>query len=224
MEASGIVLAAGAGTRFGGGKVWAALGGRPVLFHALSAVSQTPGVDELVLVVRPGEEGRAIELGRELPLPLRVVPGGARRMESARAGLAAASGEHVLVHDGARPLVTPELALRVLEAARRHGAAVPVVPIPDTVRHTEGGVLRPDAIERAGLVAVQTPQGFRRELLLAGYAEAARRGLDLPDDAAAVLLLGHPVAAVPGDPWNLKVTWPADLRVAELALATQRPS
>lgn len=223
MEASGIVLAAGAGTRFGGEKVWATLGGRPVLFHALAALGQTPGVGELVLVLRPGEEGRAAKLERELPLPLQVVRGGARRMDSARAGLGAAAGAVVLVHDGARPLVTPELVLRVLEAARRHGAAVPVVPIPDTARYMEGEFLRPTAVERAGLVAVQTPQGFRRELLLAGYAEAARRGVDLPDDAAAVLLLGHPVAAVPGDPWNLKVTWPADLRVAELALAARGP-
>lgn len=221
MEASGIVLAAGGGTRFGGEKVWATLGGRPVLFHALAALAQTPGVEEIVVVVRPGEEGRAMELRRELPLPLLVVPGGARRTDSARAGLGAASGELVLVHDGARPLVTPELALRVLEAARRHGAAVPVVPIPDTVRHMEGEVLRPTAVERAGLVAVQTPQGFRRELLLAGYAEAARRGLDLPDDAAAVLLLGHPVAGVPGDPANLKVTWPEDLLLAERLLRSR---
>ncbi|MCX7751127.1 MAG: 2-C-methyl-D-erythritol 4-phosphate cytidylyltransferase [Candidatus Bipolaricaulota bacterium] len=218
MDASAVVLAAGAGSRFGGDKVWAPLGGRPVLGHSLSSLARTPGIGELVVVVRAGEEGRAAELGRELSLPLRVVVGGARRADSARAGVAAAAGEHVLVHDGARPLVTPELAARVLAAARRHGAAVPVVPVSDTVRYVGGEFLRPGWIDREGLAAVQTPQGFRRDLLLEAYAEATKRGLELPDDAAAVLLLGHPVAAVSGDPRNLKLTWPEDLAFAERLL------
>lgn len=221
MRASAVVLAAGAGSRFGGGKVWAPLRGRFLLWHSVAAFSRVAGIGELVVVVRPGDEGRAGGLGGELPLPLRVIPGGERRADSARAGLAAASGDYVLVHDGARPLVTPELIARVLQAAKAHGAAVPVVPVPDTVRYVEGAFLRPTAVEREGLVVIQTPQGFRRELLAEGYALAARQGVDLPDDAAAVLLLGHPVAVVPGDPANLKVTRPQDLVLAERLLAPQ---
>ncbi len=223
VAASGVVLAAGRGTRFGGeeGKVWAPLAGRPLLAHALGAFVHARAVDEIVVVVRSGDEGRAAGVVRGFPLPTRVVAGGERRLDSARAGVATAGGEFVLVHDGARPLASPDLVRRVLAAARRHGAAVPVVPVSDTVRYARDGFLA-ETLDRSELVLVQTPQGFRRELLLAGYAEAERRGLDLPDDAAAVLLLGHPVAALPGDPANLKVTRPEDLILAERILPAPR--
>lgn len=221
VTASAVILAAGAGTRFGGGenKVWALLAGRPVLAHVLGAFARSEVVDEIALVVRAGEEPRAAALVPEVGRPVRVVTGGERRQDSARAGIAVTRGEYVLVHDGARPLVTPDLIHRVLGAAQEHGAAVPVVSVPDTVRYARDGSLQPDAVEREGLVLIQTPQGFRRELLLAAYAAAERRGADLPDDAAAVFLLGHPVAAVPGHPANLKVTRPEDLVLAARLLA-----
>lgn len=216
VATSGVVLAAGRGTRFGGeeSKVWAPLAGKPVLAHPLEAFARANAVDEIVVVVRPRDEARAASVVRGLPLPTRVVPGGERRLDSARAGVAAARGEVVLIHDGARPLASLDLIQRVLAATLRHGAAVPVVPVADTVRYAREGFLA-ETLDRAELVLIQTPQGFRRELLVAGYAEADRRGLDLPDDAAAVLLLGRPVAAVPGDPKNLKVTRREDLAVAE---------
>ncbi|MBC7220467.1 2-C-methyl-D-erythritol 4-phosphate cytidylyltransferase [Candidatus Bipolaricaulota bacterium] len=223
VAASGVVLAAGRGTRFGGeeGKVWAPLARRPLLAHALGAFVCARAVDEIVVVVRSGDEARAAAVARGLSLPTRVVVGGERRLDSARAGVTVASGELVLVHDGARPLANPDLVRRVLTAARRHGAAVPVVPVSDTVRYAKEGFLA-ETLDRSGLVLIQTPQGFQRELLLAGYAEAERRGLDLPDDAAAVLLLGRAVAAVPGDPANLKVTRPEDLILAERLLPSPR--
>ncbi len=222
MRVSGIILAAGVGTRFGApeAKVWARLAGRPLLGHVIDAFARSGDVDELVVVVRAGDEHRLGDLP-EVGVPLHGVHGGERRADSARAGLAAASGKYVLVHDGARPLVTPELIACVLQAAEDHGAAVPVVPVPDTVRYVEGAFLRPTAVERDELVVIQTPQGFRRELLAEGYVLAARQGVDLPDDAAAVLLLGHPVAVVPGDPANVKVTRPQDLVLAERLLAPQ---
>ncbi|HEU68644.1 MAG TPA: 2-C-methyl-D-erythritol 4-phosphate cytidylyltransferase [Candidatus Acetothermia bacterium] len=217
---SGVVLAAGRGTRFGGegSKVWAPLAGRPLLAYALGAFARADVVDEIVVVARPGDEARAAAVARGIPLPTRVVAGGERRVDSARAGVAAARGELVLVHDGARPLASPDLIRRVLAAAQRHRAAVPTIPVSDTVRYAREGFLV-ETLDRSGLVLIQAPQGFRRELLVAGYAEAERRGLDLTDDAGAVLLLGHPVAAVPGDPANLKVTWPEDLALAKRLVA-----
>lgn len=222
MSTSAVILAAGAGTRFGreGNKVWAALGGRPLLWHALEAFVRCGEVEEIVVVARPGEEPLAAALGRGLDRSVRVVAGGSRRQDSARAGLATANGEYVLVHDGARPLVSPDLIRRVIEAARRHGASAPVLPVADTVRYTDEGFLRPGAVGREGLVQIQTPQGFRRDLLLRAYAEAERQGLELPDDAAAVLAVGHPVAAVAGDAANLKVTRPEDLALAARLLAS----
>lgn len=221
VNTSAVILAAGRGARFGGegNKAWAALAGRPLLGHSLAAFARWGEAGEIVLVVRAGEEPRATALARDLGRTVHVVTGGERRCDSARAGLAAATGEYVLVHDGARPLVSPDLIRRVSEAARRHGAAVPVLPMADTVRYARAGFLRRDAVDREGLVQIQTPQGFRRDLLLRAYAEAEREGVDLPDDAAAMLLLGHPVAVVAGDPANLKVTRPEDLDLAARLLA-----
>ncbi|MBC7092986.1 2-C-methyl-D-erythritol 4-phosphate cytidylyltransferase [Candidatus Bipolaricaulota bacterium] len=216
MHASGVILAAGRGDRFGGGrnKVWAELAGRPLLHYPLWAFAQSGAVSEVIVVARPGEERDVDTIAGAVPLPVRVVPGGERRQDSARAGVEAARGEYVLVHDGARPLVSPELIRRVLAAAEAHGAAVPVLPVADTVRYARDGYLAPEPVTRDGLVHIQTPQGARRELLLVAYTEATLRGLDLPDDAAALLALGQPVAAVPGDPKNLKVTRPGDLALA----------
>ncbi|MCR4391264.1 MAG: 2-C-methyl-D-erythritol 4-phosphate cytidylyltransferase [Candidatus Acetothermia bacterium] len=216
MHASGVILAAGRGERFGGGrnKVWAELAGRPLLHYPLRAFARSGAVNEVIVVARPGEERDVDRIAGAVPLPVRVVPGGERRQDSARAGVEAARGEYVLVHDGARPLVSPELIRRVLAAAEAHGAAVPVLPVVDTVRYARGGYLALEPVTRDGLVHIQTPQGGRRELLLVAYTEATLRGLDLPDDAAALLALGQPVAAVPGDPENLKVTRPGDLALA----------
>ncbi|HAZ30906.1 TPA: 2-C-methyl-D-erythritol 4-phosphate cytidylyltransferase [Candidatus Acetothermia bacterium] len=224
VSVSGVILAAGTGTRFGGAesKVWALLGERSLLTHAIEAFVRSGEVDELVVVVRVGEEPRLAALP-PVGLPPHVIAGGERRQDSARAGLAVATREYILVHDGARPLVSPDLIGRVLAAARRYGAAVPVLPVVDTLRYARAGLLRRDTVDREGLVQIQTPQGFRRDLLLNAYANAERQGLELPDDAAAVLALGHPVAAVPGDPRNLKITRPEDLTLAARFLGEPVP-
>jgi len=221
VRASGVILAAGRGERFGGqvNKVFVLLRGRPLLRWCVDAFLASEAVGELVVVARPGEEGQVSELLSEVPLPVQVVPGGKRRQDSARAGVEAARGEYVLVHDAARPLVSPELIRRVLKATEEFGAAVPVFPVVDTVRYVdERGFLRPDDVPRAGLVRIQTPQGFRRELLLSALEVAERQGLPLTDDASAVLALGRRVAAVPGAPENLKITHPEDLKLAESLL------
>lgn len=213
MRATGVVLAAGRSERFGADKVFVELAGLPVLLHSVRAFLAAQAVEELVIVTRPGAEFRTMELLQDLAFPVRVVRGGARRRDSSLAGVEAAQGTYVLIHDAARPLVSPELIRRVLAAAERHGAAVPVVPVADTLRYVEAGFLRPETLPRARLSAIQTPQGFRRDLLLSALAEA---DADLPDDAAALLARGLPVAAVPGDPTNLKLTYPQDLSLAAL--------
>jgi len=219
VRASGVILAAGRGVRFGGEKALAPLRGLPLLRRCADAFASSGAVEELVVVARPGGEGKVADVLSGLPLPWRVVPGGERRQDSTRAGVEAARGEYVLVHDAARPLVSPELIRRVLAAAREHEAAVPVIPAVDTVRYlNERGFLRPGDVSRTGLVRVQTPQGFRRELLLEALEHADREGLSLTDDAAALLAQGLPVAAVPGDPVNLKITHPQDLKLAEALL------
>ncbi|MGQ9700310.1 MAG: 2-C-methyl-D-erythritol 4-phosphate cytidylyltransferase [Candidatus Bipolaricaulaceae bacterium] len=215
MSASGIVLAAGRGERFGQDKALVSLQGVPVLLYSVQAFLEAGVAKELVVVVRPGMELQMAAVLKGIDFPVRVVVGGQRRRDSSLAGVEAAQGEFVLIHDVARPLVTPGLIRRVFSAAQTHGAAVPVVPVVDTLRYAEGGFLQPGALPRPGLVAMQTPQGFRRDLLLPALRQCSE---DLPDDAAALLLQGVPVAVVPGDPRNLKLTYPEDLLLASALL------
>lgn len=208
MRASGIILAAGRGERFGGPKVFAELGGAPVLLHSVRAFLASEAIEELIVVAQPGAEAKVAALIGGLSFPIRVVTGGKRRRDSSLAGVEEARSEYVLIHDAARPLVTPALIRRVLLAAQEHGAAVPVVPVVDTLRYAENGFLLGRGVLRAGLFAMQTPQAFRRDLLLPALRETDE---ELPDDAEALLRRGVPVATVPGDPKNLKITYPEDL-------------
>jgi 2-C-methyl-D-erythritol 4-phosphate cytidylyltransferase/2-C-methyl-D-erythritol 2,4-cyclodiphosphate synthase len=149
-----------------------------------------------------------------------VASGGARRQDSVHAGLALLEADFsgvVLVHDAARPLVDADLIERVAEAARRSGGAVPVLPLPDTIKRVSGGQVA-GTIDRAALAAAQTPQGFRADLLRRAYAAAFRDGLEVTDEAMAVERLGEPVEAVAGSARNRKVTAPADLSWAEWML------
>ncbi len=226
MVVSGVVLAAGEGRRFGGtsNKVWCVSAGKPLVGHALGSLGSCGLVDELVLVLRSEDAPLLGEFEHVLNVPLKRVVGGARRQDSARLGVRAARGDYVLVHDGARPLVSHALVRAVLEAARRHGAAVPTLPVVDTLRYVDdGGFVKAEGPTREGLVHMQTPQGFRRALLLEAYEEAERAGRSLPDDATAVLAIGHPVAAIAGDPANVKVTTPCDLELVA-RLLSQAPS
>ena len=202
-----VVVAAGSGQRFGGAKQFAVLEGERVLDRSVAACRTVCGGGVVVL--------SADVLGTpdaEVPGADVVVAGGASRSESVRRGLAAVtdSAELVLVHDAARPLVDPAVCARVVAALRAGArAVVPAVPVTDTVRTVAGEVL-----DRNQLRAVQTPQGFRRDALVAAHATEA----DATDDAGLMELLGESVAMVDGDPGNLKITGPDDLAVAAALL------
>ena len=212
-----VIVAAGRSARMGGiDKLIAELGGLPVLRRTLLAVAAAPEVEEIVLVVRPGrEEELAAAAGPCLKLRA-VVPGGETRQQSVLAGVQALSPgcELVAIHDGARPLVTPAVIARCVDAARRFGAAAAAVPVKDTIKRAdpEGRVV--DTPPRAALWAVQTPQVFGRRAYLEA-AEAARRdGADCTDDCQLFERLGREVRLVMGDYRNLKLTTPEDFLTA----------
>jgi 2-C-methyl-D-erythritol 4-phosphate cytidylyltransferase/2-C-methyl-D-erythritol 2,4-cyclodiphosphate synthase len=226
---AGIVAAGGSGVRAGTAKQWLVLGGETVLRRAVRALAACPAVDELVLVVPPGEEGRGAREASGLGKPARVVAGGAARADSVRNGLAAADGcAVVLVHDAARPFATPGLAARVAEAAARDGAALAALPVTDTVKRAapraapdripEGVARVAETLDRSTLWLAQTPQGFRRDLLLRAYEAAGAEAALATDECALVERLGAPVTLVPGEPGNFKLTGPADLDRARAAL------
>jgi 2-C-methyl-D-erythritol 4-phosphate cytidylyltransferase len=216
VHAVGIVAAAGSGLRLGSDrpKALVPLAGRPLVRWAVDGLL-AGGVAEVIVAV-PAAERTAFAAA--LPAGVRLVDGGATRTASVRAGLAAA-GEHadaVLVHDAARPLTPPDVIARVLAAlAAGVPAVVPVLPVVDTTVVVDGAGVITDAVPRAPLRRVQTPQGFDRRTLVAAY-DALPAGAELTDDAAVVRAAGVPVATVAGDERAGKITVAHDLALAEL--------
>lgn len=194
-------------------KIFLTVGSAPLLSLAFGAMARVPEIDQIVVVVRSEDRDRARSLLPTVRQAVEIVAGGAERRDSAAAGVAAATGEIVLIHDGARPFPSRSLVEAVIEGAHLHGACVPVLPVADTLRRTgANGFLEGETIDRNGLMRMQTPQGFHKELIQRALLRAQA---DTPDDAAAVLALGERVATVPGEATNLKVTTPADLALAE---------
>lgn len=204
-------MAAGTGERFGAPKQFLPLRGALVAHRAVAA---THSVCDAVVVVLP--EGHTWEG----PAVLAALTGGPSRAASVRAGLAAVPDdtEVVVVHDAARPLASPALFRDVIDAVDGEAAAaVPAVPIHDTVKRVEGDEIR-ETVDRTGLVTVQTPQAFRADVLRRAHEADG----DATDDAALVEALGHTVRVVPGDPRNLKLTTTVDMELAMSLLGDEQ--
>ena len=186
-----------------------------MLERAVRALSGDPRVAELCVVLPPeevsGAQGRA---AASLPRVTAVVAGGSTRAESVRRGLAALSADHVLVHDAARPLCPERLVRDVVDATLLDGAAVPVLPVHDTVKEDDGAGFVLRTVARASLHLAQTPQGARADWLQEALDQALREGIEPTDEAAALERAGRRVRLVAGDPGNLKITDAADLAEA----------
>jgi 2-C-methyl-D-erythritol 4-phosphate cytidylyltransferase len=215
-----IIAAAGQGRRFGeGDKLFAALAGRPLIAHTLMAFEVCRAVDAVVLVLAAEslERGRSLVAAAGFDKVAAICPGGPRRQDSVRLGLETLDQcRWVVVHDGARPLVTTALIEAGLAAATETGAAVAAVPVADTLKETADAGLITRTLDRRNLWAAQTPQVFDYELLREAHRLA--KG-DATDDAALVEALGRRVKIFPGSPRNLKVTTAADLALAQALLA-----
>lgn len=234
MDAAAIVLAGGSGRRLGAArnKLYLPLAGRSVIAWSLAAFAGMAEIGPVVLVVRGADRDLADRvLADEVDAAgVEVVTGGATRQSSELAGLrhladriARDAVDVVLVHDGARPLAGPELIARVLRAARANGGAVPGLPRTDlAVAGPDGAGLAGPA--PAGLVAVQTPQGFRAGPLLAAYEQADRAGFVGTDTASCMQRFAADVAicCIAGEERNFKITYGHDLRLAEAVLAARR--
>ena len=217
MIVGAVLVAAGRGVRLGAAepKAFVSLAGRPLLARALDVFASHPRVGPLVLVVPDPARARAV-LGRAAERA-RLVAGGRERQDSVRLGLEALPpADIVLIHDVARPLVPADVIDAVIDAAARHGAAVPAVPSPDTVKMVDddGAVVATLPRERVRLA--QTPQGFRDALIRSAHARAAASADRGTDDAALVERMGARGVVVEGSPFNLKITRPADLHLADV--------
>ncbi len=234
MTVGAIIVAAGSSSRMGGGdKLLLEVGGRPVLAHSVAAFDAHPGIDAVVIVASEAniEALRAIATGFARA---KVVLGGMRRRDSVLCGLEALEGSKplppapspstervgdiVVVHDGARPLVTRALIDAAIEGARETGAALCAVPVSDTVKRGDASGLVRSTVSRENLWLAQTPQAFRADVLRRAHAA---HDIDATDDAALVELIEEPVRLVMGSRENLKVTTPDDLPLIEALMAAR---
>jgi 2-C-methyl-D-erythritol 4-phosphate cytidylyltransferase len=228
MDTLAIIVAAGRGERMGAGrpKGFLEVAGQTLLLRAARALAGAPSVDAIVAVVPAENVDDAQEILRAADKVVAVVPGGARRQDSVLEGMKPAPDGFdgiVLVHDAARPFASPSLIESVIAEARSTGAALPVVPVADTIKRVKDGRIVA-TLDRSELAAAQTPQGFRFSVLARAYEEAFRQNLTVTDESSAVERIGLPVAIVPGDATNRKLTTPDDLVWAEAFAMQGRPA
>ena len=225
MAADAVIVAAGASRRMGGvDKLSALVGGRPLLAWSIAALSASAAVDRVIVVVAPERVGE-VATARWLPAGTEVVAGGATRQASVAGGVRhlertdpAGGDRPVLVHDGARPLVSVALVDAIVEAVERHGAAIPVLSVSETLKRIDGDRVV-ETVDRSTLAAAQTPQGVRRRLLLEAWDRYPPDGeREFTDEAALLEACTITVHAIPGQPTNLKVTLPDDLLRVERQL------
>ncbi|HIE50168.1 MAG TPA: 2-C-methyl-D-erythritol 4-phosphate cytidylyltransferase [Armatimonadetes bacterium] len=223
---SAIIPAAGRGERAGGkaNKLFYPLAGVPLLVHTLRACERATLVDEIVLVMRPEDQAQVTSWPARYNWrkTLRFAPGGETRQESVWRGLCAVDERCaiVVVHDGARPLVSPELLDRAVREAAQHGSAVAAIPVVDTIKRSPDGTMVAETLPREQLWAVQTPQAFPRTCLQAAHERALADGFVGTDEASLLEYSGETVRLIPGDRRNLKVTTPEDFVIAEAWLRT----
>ena len=218
---SAVIPASGLGKRLNSetDKAFVPLAGQPLIAHALAVFQDCSEIEEIVLVVRAEQVGRAGELARERGFAKvkAVVPGGEARQDSVRSGLAEVSPgcDVIAVHDGARPLITREIIASSVDAARADGAAIAAVPVTDTIKSSLDGRFVRSTLDRERLYTVQTPQTFAREVIESAYERAYADRYFGTDDASLVERLGLPVRIVHGSYENIKVTTPTDIAIAE---------
>jgi 2-C-methyl-D-erythritol 4-phosphate cytidylyltransferase len=220
---SAIIVAAGSSRRMGFDKLFANLAGKPVLLHSIQAFCDCEDIDEVIVITK---EDRVAEVEKliateHLAKVRKVLVGGAERHLSVWNGLKAVESrgsEYVAIHDGARPLTTPQLIHDCLQMARQTGAACCASPIPDTVKRASPEDLVTESVERAGLWAMQTPQIFASGLILQAYASLIAKHEMVTDEVSAVQKLGKKIALLNNKDWNFKITFPQDLELAEHVL------
>ena len=212
-------------------KLWAPLGGKPVIWHSLRAFSDTKEIHEIIVVARKENVAEFEKLVRDEKLAkvTRIIGGGSERHLSVWNGLQAVNSlgsRFVAIHDGARPLTTPALIRECLKCAEEHGAVCCASPIPDTVKRASVAQMVQESVERTGLWAMQTPQVFASGLILQAYASLMARNEMVTDEVSAVQKLGKRIYLLKNEDWNFKITYPHDLELAEHVLelrAKQKP-
>ena len=224
-----IIVAAGKSERMGENldKAFISLGPRPVVAWSLLAFQQCPDIDKIILVVRKDQLVAAKGIVNMFGLSKvnQIIPGGAKRQDSVSRGLDAADPDSrlIIIHDGARPCVTPALVTATLDAARKSGSGIAATRVNDTLKVVDRHNNIAETLDRSNVWAVQTPQAFKADLLRRAYAELAKGKAEVTDDAAAVALLPNApsLRLVEWNKPNLKITIVEDLSIAAALLRIQ---
>jgi 2-C-methyl-D-erythritol 4-phosphate cytidylyltransferase len=227
LKTAAIITAAGAGIRMGGdqAKQFMDLDGRPLLAVTLERFERSPDIEGIVLVVPPGKVDDCrdrIVKKYGLAKVVKVVAGGERRQDSVRLGLEATEGHYplVLIHDGVRPLVSPELIGRIVRAMNRYRSVIPALAARETIKEADTAGLVVKTHDRRSLWLVQTPQAFRYEDILGAHRRALKENWEeMTDDALLVERTGIPVKIIEGSEENIKITTPKDLALARFLLS-----
>lgn len=219
VTVSAVILAAGSSTRMGVPKQFLPLHGQPLLAHTLLAFQACDAIQEIVVVARLEDIEKIKELAqaKNITKLTKVVEGGSSRRESARCGAQACNSEskYFAVHDGARPLITPQIIEEVVSVAKEYGAAAAAVPTKDTIKQVDANGFVVGTPPREMLWNVQTPQIFRRDLYLQALDNCEKTNTEVTDDCQMVELLGHTIKLVKSSYTNIKVTTPEDINIAE---------
>lgn len=213
MKKEAIVVAAGKSQRCGEDKLYYSIKGKPLIFHTLERVISV--LNSVILVCAKDK----LKWWKDLPFKLKVVAGGAERQDSVAAGFSVLDEdtEIVLIHDGARPLVGRGLIEKVIREAEKTGAAVAGLPITETIKQVEEGWVK-ETLKRESVWSIQTPQAFKREIIVSAYKQGYKDGFWGTDCASLVERAGFPVRVVLGERENIKVTTPDDLIIVEKLL------
>lgn len=222
--ASAIIVAAGSSRRMGFDKLMAPLAGVPVLQHSAHAFASSPLIHELILVC-PEERFGQLDFS-DCDCTVKRVDGGSDRHHSVAQGLEVldSDSEYIAVHDGARPLITHHQIAAVLLAAREHGAATSARRVTETLKRADSQQFVCGAVDREHLWLMETPQIFRRDLLLSAYRAVEQSGQLVTDEVSALEMISIPTYLVPNPSPNLKITFPEDIALAELLLAAHGAS
>ncbi|MDP2942658.1 MAG: 2-C-methyl-D-erythritol 4-phosphate cytidylyltransferase [Candidatus Omnitrophota bacterium] len=217
-----IVAAAGKGERLKSKvrKPFVLLGKEPILVWALKALEACAQIGEIILVVNQADMAKARSAVNRAKLKkvVKIVVGGKRRLDSVRNGLSEVNAEakYVLIHDGCRPFVDKKIISSVIEEMEIFGAAIPCIAVKPTIKEVEKGNFVAATLNRQSLAEAQTPQGFKKEILIRAYEKALAEGIDATDDSALVERLGIKVKVVEGSYKNIKITTPEDLKYAKM--------
>ncbi len=225
-----IIPAAGSGKRMGHGhnKLFISLAGKPVLWHTLKAFENAEGLSEIILAIRPEDRQDIEDLldSQTFGVPVRMVTGGETRQASVFNALQAVDrlSDSVWIHDGARPFITAEIREKLMASLKLNPSSIVAVPANDTVKKTDPGGHVMETLDRESLWLVQTPQAFRRTDLVDANRKALDMGFQGTDDSSLMEWAGYTVTVVMGDYFNIKITTPEDLVLAEAILAFMKRS